>query len=119
MPGSITTIIAGGKSYPAYVAAPITAGKHPGLVHLHSFNGLKPGYKDLCNHIAGDEYLVITPEWQTFNQQAGDPEMEQVVRSSIAALQSRSEVDSTKLGLMGFYAGGRYTMLFLPPDERF
>lgn len=119
VPGSMTAVIAGGKSYPAYIAAPVTAGKHPGLVLLHSFNGLEPGYKDLCNRIAGDGYVVIAPEWQTFNQRAGDPEVEQVVRSSIAALQSRSDVDSTKLGLTGFCAGGRFTMLFLPQMKEF
>ncbi len=68
---------------------------------------------------AGDGYVVIAPEWQTFNQRAGDPEVEQVVRSSIAALQSRSDVDSTKLSLTGFCAGGRFTMLFLPQMKEF
>ncbi len=54
MPGSMTAVIAGGKSYSAYIAAPVTAGKHPRLVLLHSFNGLEPGYKDLCNRPVTD-----------------------------------------------------------------
>ena len=69
VPGSMTTIMAGGKTYPAYVAAPVTPGKHPGLVLIHSFNGLEPGYKDMCNRIAGDGFVVIAPEWQTFSKQ--------------------------------------------------
>jgi carboxymethylenebutenolidase len=32
----------------------------------------------------------------------------------VAALQARPEVDGSKIGLTGFCAGGRYTMLFLP-----
>lgn len=119
VPGSMTTITAEGKTYPAYIAAPVAAGKHPGIVLMHSFNGLEPGYKEMCNRIAGEGFVVIAPEWQTFGQRAGDPEAESVIRSSIAALQSRSDVDSTRLGLTGFCAGGRFTMLFLPQLKEF
>ncbi|RPI39673.1 MAG: dienelactone hydrolase family protein [Methanoregulaceae archaeon] len=119
VPGSMTTIMAGGKTYPAYIAAPVTLGKHPGIVLLHSFNGLEPGYKEMCDRIAGNGFVVIAPEWQTFGQRAGDPEVEAVIRSSVAALQSRTDVDSTRLGLTGFCAGGRFTMLFLPQMQEF
>jgi len=119
VPGSMTTITAAGKTYPAYIAAPLTPGKHPGIVLMHSFNGLEPGYKEMCNRIAGDGFIVIAPEWQTVNQRAGDPEVEAIIRSSVATLQSRTDIDSTKLGLTGFCAGGRYTMLFLPQVKEF
>ena len=119
VPGSMTTVTADGKIYPAYIAAPVPPGKHPGLVLMHSFNGLEPGYKEMCNRIAGDGFVVIAPEWQTFGQRAGDPEVEAVIRSSVAALQSRGDVDRTRLGLTGFCAGGRFTMLFLPQVKEF
>ena len=119
VPGSMTTITAEGKIYPAYIAAPVTPGKHLGIVLMHSFNGLEPGYKEMCDRIAGDGFVVIAPEWQTFGQRAGDPEVEAVIRSSIAALQSRTDVDSNRLGLTGFCAGGRFTMLFLPQIKEF
>lgn len=112
--GSMTSITADGKIYPAYLAVPSTPGKHPGIVLLHSFNGLEQGYKDMIDLMARDGFTVIAPEWQTYGQRAGDPEVEAVVRSSVAALQARPEVDASKLGLTGFCAGGRYTMLFLP-----
>lgn len=112
--GSMTSITADGKIYPAYLAFPSTPGKHPGIVLLHSFNGLEQGYKDMIDLMARDGFTVIAPEWQTYGQRAGDPEVEAVVRSSVAALQARPEVDASKLGLTGFCAGGRYTMLFLP-----
>ncbi|MCJ7742639.1 MAG: hypothetical protein MUO95_08180, partial [Methanoregula sp.] len=35
--GSMTTITAAGKTYPAYIAVPAPPGKHPGIVLLHSF----------------------------------------------------------------------------------
>ena len=90
----MTTISADNKEYPAYLAAPSTAGKHPGIVLLHSFNGLEQGYKDMIDRMAGDGFVVIAPEWQTYGQRAGDPEVEAVVRSSVAALQARPDVDA-------------------------
>jgi carboxymethylenebutenolidase len=86
---------------------------------MHSFNGLEPGYKDMVNSMAGDGFVVIAPEWQTFGQRAGDSEVEAVIRSSVAALRSRTDVDGARLGLTGFCAGGRYTMLFLPQVKDF
>jgi carboxymethylenebutenolidase len=115
----MTSITAGGKTYPAYLASPAAPGKHPGLVLVHSFNGLEPGYKEMCDRIAGDGFVVIAPAWQTFSQRAGDPEVGTVIRSSVAALQARTDVDSSRLGLTGFCAGGRYTMLFLPQVKEF
>ena len=117
--GSMTTITAAGKTYPAYIAVPAPPGKHPGIVLLHSFNGLEPGYKVISDRIATDGFTVIAPEWQTFGRQAGDHEVEAVVRSSVAALQARPDTDASKLGLTGFCAGGRFTMLFLPQVEEF
>lgn len=37
-----------------------------------------------------------------------------MIRSSLAVLTARQDVDTGKLGLTGFCAGGRYNMLFLP-----
>jgi carboxymethylenebutenolidase len=117
--GSMISITADGKTYPAYISVPSSAGKHPGIVLLHSFNGLEPGYKVMCDRIATDGFVVIAPEWQTFGRQAGDPEVGAVVLSSIAALKTRQDVDAQKLGLTGFCAGGRFTMLFLPQFKDF
>ncbi len=113
------TILAGRRSYPAYLAAPATAGQHPGIVLIHSFNGLEQGYKDMCDRIAADGFVVIAPAWQTFSQRAGDNEVEAVIRSSVDTLKARSDVDRSRLGLTGFCAGGRYTMLFLPQVRDF
>src|SRR5512147_2276362 len=119
VPGSMTSLTAGGSNYPAYLAAPAATGKYPGIVLMHSFNGLEPGYKEMCDRIAGDGFVVIAPEWQTVNQRAGDPEVEAVIRSAVAALRARTDVDGGRLGLTGFCAGGRYTMLFLPQMKDF
>jgi len=119
VPGSMITIPAGGKSYPAYLAAPQSGGKHPGIVLIHSFNGLEPGYKDMCDRIAGDGFVVIAPAWQTVNPRPADGEVGEIILSSVGTLKARSDVDSARLGLTGFCAGGRYTMLFLPQMKDF
>jgi carboxymethylenebutenolidase len=69
--------------------------------------------------MADDGFVVIAPEWQTYGQRAGDPEVEAVIRSSVDILKARQEVDASKIGLTGFCAGGRYTMLFLPQVKDF
>ena len=117
--GILISITAEGKNYPAYMAAPATSGKHPGIVLIHSFNGLEQGYIDMADAVAGEGFVVVAPEWQTYNEQAGDPEVEAIVRSSLATLVARPDVDSKNIGLTGFCAGGRYTMLFLPQIKDF
>ncbi len=117
--GSAASLTADGRTYPAYVAAPAAAGQHPAIVLLHSFNGLEPGYRTMCDEIAGDGFVVVAPEWQTYGQRAGDDEVESVIRAAIAFLGNRTDVDAGRIGLTGFCAGGRYTMLFLPQMRDF
>ena len=62
---------------------------------------------------------MVAPEWQAYGQRAGDDEVEGVVRSTVAFLEDRSHIDPARLGLTGFCAGGRYTMLFLPQMHEF
>jgi carboxymethylenebutenolidase len=120
VPGTSVNITASGKVYPAYLAIPATAGKHPAIVLIHSFNGLEQGYKDMVEMMAGDGFVVIAPEWQTYGgRQVPDSEVEAVIRSSLAYLSTRPGADMNRAGLTGFCAGGRYTMLFLPQMKEF
>ena len=43
----------------------------------------------------------------------------ELVNDSIALLSAREDVDKDRIGLTGFCAGGRYTMLFLPQIDTF
>ncbi|TAJ44307.1 dienelactone hydrolase family protein [Methanofollis fontis] len=112
-------ITSGGQTFPAYLAAPQETGQNPGIVLIHSFNGLEPGYREMTDRFAGEGFVVIAPEWQTFEQSPSDDVVEQLVRDSVAYLGTRTDVDTERLGLTGFCAGGRYTMLFLPQIEEF
>ncbi len=116
---AMVNISSNGKSYPAYVSVPAGAGKYPGIVLLHSFNGLEPGYLTLVDMFAAEGYVVIAPQWQTFNKSPDDEEVQALVVSGLSYLKTRPEVDIRQFGLTGFCAGGRYTMLFLPQMKDF
>jgi carboxymethylenebutenolidase len=107
------------RTYPAYTAAPAAEGNYPAIVLIHSFKGFEPGYGEMVDRMAADGYVVIAPFWQTYSNAPSDSEVEALVRKSVAYLDKRENVDSERLGLTGFCAGGRYTMLFLPRIKEF
>ncbi len=117
--GRTVTLASGGRSYPAYLGLPPGGGRQPAILLIHSFNGLEQGYKDLVDRFAADGFVVLAPEWQTFEKSPSDAVMDRLVRDSVALLKARSDVDPARVGLTGFCAGGRYTMLFLPTVDDF
>ncbi len=112
-------IVSGNLTYPAYFASPSAEGKKPAIVLIHSYNGLEPGYYDMTDDLARDGYIVLSPQWQTFEKGPKDEVIESLIRDSVAYLRARPDVDANRLGLTGFCAGGRYTMLFLPQVAEF
>ena len=112
-------IASGGQNYPAYLAAPSAEGKQPALVLLHSFRGLEPGYESMIDKLAAEGFVVIAPQWQTFNSTPSDDVVRQLVLDSISYLKTRNDFDTERMGLTGFCAGGRYTMLYLPQMDAF
>ena len=119
VPGTFVNITASGREYPAYLGIPATPGKHPAIVLIHSFNGLEQGYRDMVDRMASDGFVVIAPQWQTFNKSPPDGDVAALIRSSLAYISTRPEADTGRAGLTGFCAGGRYTMLFLPQMKEF
>ena len=117
--GTTVNIQSGGQSYPAYITTPEDAGPYPAVVLLHSFNGLEPGYQVMADRLATEGFVVIAPEWQTYARSPQDNVTEALVRDTVAYLETRPEVNESSIGLTGFCAGGRYTMLFLPRIEEF
>jgi carboxymethylenebutenolidase len=108
-----------GQAYQSYLAAPAEGGPYPGIVLIHSFNGLEQGYRDMVDQFAANGFVVLAIGWQTFARDPGDPTMSQILTDSAAFLAARDDVDPERLGLTGFCAGGRYTMLFLPQLDVF
>lgn len=113
------SVMSGEQAYESYLAAPEGEGPYPGIVLIHSFNGLEEGYRTMTDQLAAEGFVVLAVGWQTFEQSPSDETMSQLVQDSINFLTARDDVDPERLGLTGFCAGGRYTMLFLPQIEAF
>ncbi|MCZ7542920.1 MAG: dienelactone hydrolase family protein [Anaerolineae bacterium] len=112
-------VMSGGQAYLSYLAAPAEGGPYPGIVLIHSFNGLEEGYRTMTDAVAAEGFVVLAVGWQTFERSPSDATVTQLVQDSIAFLGARDDVDAERLGLTGFCAGGRYTMLLLPQLEAF
>ena len=107
-------IVSGGRAYKSYLSVPGTAGPHPTIVLVHSNRGLEDGYRTMSDKLAEEGFVVLALGWQTFEQSVSDATVKQLVEDGIKFLSARPDVDTKRLGLTGFCAGGRYTMLFLP-----
>lgn len=112
-------VTSGGQAYQSYIAYPKDAAVYPAVVLIHSFNGMQPGYRDMTDAFAAEGFVVLAIGWQTFEQSPSDALVEQLMLDSIAYLSARDDVDPMRIGLTGFCAGGRYTMLFMPQIDAF
>jgi carboxymethylenebutenolidase len=106
-----------GQVYKSYLAAPASGGPYPAVILIHSFRGLEEGYRTMTDELAARGFVVLSVGWQTFEQSPSDDVVKQLVEDSIAFLSAREDVDPERIGLTGFCAGGRYTMLLLPQVE--
>jgi carboxymethylenebutenolidase len=107
-------VTSGGQAYQSYLAAPAEGGPYPGVILIHSFRGLEAGYRTMVDQFASEGFVVLALGWQTFEQSPSDAVVNQLVQDGIAFLGARDDVDAERIGLTGFCAGGRYTMLLLP-----
>lgn len=112
-------IVSDEQAYESYLAYPEEEGIYPGIVLIHSFNGMEQGYRDMVDVFAAEGFVVLAVGWQTFERSPSDALVEQLLLDSIDYLSARDDVDPERLGLTGFCAGGRYTMLFMPQVEAF
>lgn len=117
--GSDITVTSGGKEYQSYLAAPASATPKPAVILIHSFNGMEQGYKDLVDEMAAAGYVTLALGWQTFEKEPSDATVKALVEDGLKLLATRKDVDMNAVGLTGFCAGGRYTMLLLPQMKQF
>lgn len=106
-----------GQVYKSYLAAPASGGPYPAVILIHSFRGMEEGYRTMTDALAAKGFVVLSVGWQTFEQSPADEVVKLLVEDSIAFLSAREDVDPARIGLTGFCAGGRYTMLLLPQVE--
>ncbi|MFW5942915.1 MAG: dienelactone hydrolase family protein [Chloroflexota bacterium] len=115
----ITLTIAGGESQ-AYVAAPDDGG--PGVLVLHSWWGLNPFFKSLCDRLAEDGFIALAPdlyqgpvaetedEAQELMEAGDDEAMQQIVRAAADALLARTDRVGADLGVIGFSLGAAWAV---------
>lgn len=113
------SVTSGEQAYQSYIAYPESEAVYPAVVLIHSFNGMQDGYREMTDALAAEGFVVLAIGWQTFERSPSDALVEQLMRDSIAFLSARDDVDPTRIGLTGFCAGGRYTMLFMPQLKAF
>jgi carboxymethylenebutenolidase len=120
--GQNLDVVSGGKAYTSYLAAPAAttpATRRPAVILLHSFRGLEQGYRDLVDEMAAAGYVTLALGWQTFEPEPSDATVKTLVEDGLKALALRPDVNMNAVGLTGFCAGGRYTMLLLPQMKAF
>ncbi|CAM4312086.1 dienelactone hydrolase family protein [Deinococcus marmoris] len=117
--GAELDVTSGGKAYKSYLAAPASATPKAAVILLHSFNGLEQGYKDLVDEMAAAGYVTLALGWQTFEKGPSDATVKALVEDGLKTLAARGDVNMNAVGLTGFCAGGRYTMLLLPQMKAF
>lgn len=118
-PAGDVDVTSDGKAYKSYLAVPEGDGPFPAIILIHSFRGLEEGYRTMTDNLAKEGFVVLAVGWQTFGQELADATMMQLLNDSVAYLSARADVDAERLGLTGFCAGGRYTMLMLPQMKMF
>lgn len=117
--GADVDVTSGGKAYKSYLAAPASATPKPAVILIHSFNGMEQGYKDLVDELAGAGFVTLALGWQTFEKEPTDATVKALIEDGLKLLGERKDVNMNAVGLTGFCAGGRYTMLFLPQMKQF
>ncbi len=117
--GQDVNVTSGGRAYRSYLAAPASATRKPAVILLHSFRGLEQGYRDLVDELAAAGFVTLALGWQTFEQEPSDATVKTLVEDGLKYLGARQDVNSGAVGLTGFCAGGRYTMLLLPQIKAF
>src|SRR3989338_9055393 len=114
-----------GDAITAYLARPMTAGPHPGVLLIHHAPGWDEWYKEATLRFARRGYLAICPNlYQRVGQGtpedvgamvrgAGGVADSQVVadcQGAIDYVRAMSQHDG-KVGVIGTCSGGRHTML--------
>lgn len=116
----------------SYLALPDATGLHPGIVVIHEWFGLNNNIRDICRRLAEQGYAALGVDlfagrnqpvcitrmflgWATGRLDfvgVGD------LKVALGALAEHPEVDSERLGAIGFCLGGTYVITWACTDNR-
>jgi carboxymethylenebutenolidase len=105
-----------------YLVGPLGGGRGPGVMVLHSWWGLTPFFKDLCNRLADEGYTVLapdllpgqlplTPDDAEAALAAADVDRSAaLVLGSARALRAASEDPEERIAVIGFSMGASWAL---------
>lgn len=121
-PGKMTTYPSGTEMVSAYVAAPEGVGRKPAIIVIQEWWGLNDFIKRKADEFAKKGYVAFAPDLyrgkvatdpDTAHQlMRGMPEDRAIrdLKSAFDHLRSRDDVDSTRIGSVGWCMGGGYSL---------
>ncbi|HZP27186.1 MAG TPA: dienelactone hydrolase family protein [Dehalococcoidia bacterium] len=124
--GKVTFPAADGVPFEGFLARPKAPGTYPGVIVIHGVVGLNDHYRDLARRFANAGFIALSPniysrvgnptpgDQQSAFAKGGQLNDSGVVSDLEAAVRflNAQEGASGKIGVIGFSAGGRQTLLF-------
>ncbi|GAB4114645.1 MAG: dienelactone hydrolase family protein [Roseiflexaceae bacterium] len=113
-----------GPTIQAYVARPATPGPHPAVIMVHEWWGLNPAITGMADALAAEGYLVIAPDLFRGSSTSWIPRAIYQVSTTPAEqinldldavhawLRQQPDVDTARIGVIGFCFGGRASLLY-------
>lgn len=116
----------------SYWALPDGSGRFPGVVVVHEASGLNDNIRDICRRFADEGYVAMGVDlFEGRNRAvcmarmlagglAGNLDYYGVpaLKEALAALADRREVDSDRIGAVGFCLGGSIVLTWACSDQR-
>lgn len=116
----------------SYLAAPDGAGPHPGVVVIHEASGLNDNIRDICRRFAEQGYAalgvdlfggrnrVLCMARMFVGGMAGNLDYFGVpaLKAALGRLADRPEVDSGRIGAIGFCLGGSIVLTWACTENR-
>jgi carboxymethylenebutenolidase len=121
MSGNMITFPSNGSNAQGYLAVP-PSGKGPGVIVIQEWWGLVDHIKDVCDRFAAEGFTVLAPDLYDGQvtkspDEAGKmmmalniSEAEKKLRGAVDHLMRLENVDSVKVGVVGFCMGGQLAL---------
>lgn len=123
------TFKAGGKDFQCYLAEPLSGGG-PGILLLHAWWGLKPFFKQVCDRLAEDGFIVIAPDLRDGQIARTVEEARQMMdRSDSRQVEAAVSVTKNyllhypsrigrKIGIIGYSMGAAWALYLAAEDPQ-